>query len=101
MDMLGKGGAVHWVGGVIWDGAGVCCFWGVGDGKFDGVGLGMFLFWVPDCWGVGWPRFVSGRLLDGMFDGSGTFCRRGGLESLEEELLLSGVGSVGSRAGLL
>jgi len=28
-------------------------FWGVEIGRFDEVGLRMFLIWFPDCWGFG------------------------------------------------
>ena len=104
--MLGTGVAGVSVGGGAEGGTVECVGWGVGVGRFDAVGFRMFPFWFSDCCGVGCPRSASGSLVDGMFDGNRDeerdrmFWSRGGLGSLKLSLvlLLSGVGSVASRA---
>ena len=42
-------GVVARVDGRAEGGAVGCCFWGVGVGMFDEVGLRMFEFWFPGC----------------------------------------------------
>ena len=68
-----------------------CILWGVGVGRFDGVGLRIFLIWFPGCWGVGNPWFDSRSSVVGMFEwcmGRGLLRRGGG--SLRAGLVGSG-----------